>query len=199
MDPNIKFEDHIEFITKRANSKKAQILNNFTYRSKEVLVPLFKSLIRPILEYDNTVWDSSYRSQIDLIETVQRSYTKHILETKKFSYEERLEKLRLPSLEFRRFRGDLIQTYKIAHKLYDRASVSSLFNFNADSRLRGHKYKIVKNSTNKKLYQHFFTNRIVNEWNKLPEDIADAKTLNEFKNKIDEKFKDIMYKSHILQ
>ena len=74
-----------------------------------------------------------------------------------------------------------------------------MFNFNADSRLRGHKYKIVKNATNKKLYQHFFTNRIVNEWNKLPEDIADAKTLNEFKNKIDEKFKDIMYKTHILQ
>ena len=199
VDPNLNFEEHIEHIIKRANSKKAQILNNFTFRSKKVLTPLFKSLVRPILEYNNTVWVSSYRKQIDLVESVQRSYTKHILEVKKFPYEERLKRLQLPSLEYRCFRGDLIQTYKIAHNIYDKVSVSSLFKFNSSSRLRGHNFKITKISTNKRLFQHFFTNRVVNEWNKLHEDIVNSNTVDIFKNKIDKNYQDIMYKTHIFQ
>ena len=189
----------VEHIIKRANSKKAQILNNFTFRSKKILTPLFKSLVRPILEYNNTVWVSSYRKQIDLVESVQRSYTKHILEVKKFPYEERLKRLQLPSLEYRCFRGDLIQTYKIAHNIYDKDSVSSLFHFNSSSRLRGHNLKINKVSTNKRLFQHFFTNRIVNEWNKLHEDIVNSSTVDTFKNNIDKYYQDIMYKTHIFQ
>ena len=199
VDPHLNFEEHIDHIIKRANSKKAQILNNFTFRSKKILTPLFKSLVRPILEYNNTVWVSSYRKQIDLIESVQRSFTKHILEVKKLPYEERLERLKLPSLEYRCFRGDLIQTYKIAHCIYDKASVSSLFQFNASSRLRGHNFKINKISINKRLFQHFFTNRIVNEWNKLHEDIVNSSTIDSFKNRIDKNYEDIMYKTHIFQ
>ena len=116
VDSDLNFESHIEYIVKRASSKKATILRNFSYRSKNVLIPLYKALVRPILEYANTVWDSSYKGQIKLIESVQRSFTKHILEVKNLPYEDRLRKLGLPSQEYRRFRGDLIELYKIAHK-----------------------------------------------------------------------------------
>ena len=197
VDEELKFEDHIQHIIKRANSKKALILNNFTFRSEKVLIPLFKSLVRPILEYANTVWDSSFRNQVEIIEAVQQSFTRHILEVKNLSYEQRLEKLGLPSLEYRRFRGDLIQTYKIAHKLYDRPSVNSLFVFSDSSRLRGHRFKVVKFRTNQRQYQHFYSNRIVNEWNKLSDDTVNAKTLNEFKNKIDKRYQDKMYKTNL--
>ena len=78
VDNELNFESHIDYVIKRASSKKAQILRNFTFRSKKVLVPLFKTIVRPILEYANTVWDSSYRNQINLIEAVQRKFTKHI-------------------------------------------------------------------------------------------------------------------------
>ena len=118
---------------------------------------------------------------------------KHIHEVKKLPYEERLRRIKLPSLEFRRFRGDLIETYKIAHNLYDKNSVNSLLNFRSKSRLRGHQFTIIKNSTKKYSYQHFFTNRVCNAWNSLPEDIANAKSLNSFKNKIDKKYKDLMF------
>ena len=86
VDPELNFESHIEYTVKRASSKKATILRNFSYRSKKVLVPLFKALVRPILEYANVVWDSSFRSQINLLESVQRTYTRHILEVKKLPY-----------------------------------------------------------------------------------------------------------------
>ena len=198
VDNNLNFEDHIDYIIKRASSKKAQILRNFTYRSKKVLVPLFKSLVRPILEYVNSVWDSSLRSQINLIEAVQRKYTKHILEVRKLSYEERLKILDLPSLEYRRFRGDLIQVYKIVHKHYDRTSVNSLFRFNNSSRLRGHSFKLTKFITKKRQYQHFFTNRIVNKWNSLSQEIVSSETINTFKNNIDREFKDLMYTTNLV-
>ena len=199
VDNDLNFESHIDYIVKRASSKKAQILRNFTYRSKKVLVPLFKSLVRPILEYANTVWDPSLRSQITLLEAVQRKFTRHILEVKHFSYEERLRKLNLPSLEYRRFRGDLIQVYKIAHKHYDRPSVNSLFRFQNNSKLRGHSFKLTKFITKKRQYHHFFTNRIINKWNSLSEEIVSSKTMNAFKNNIDREYKDQMYCINLFQ
>ena len=150
-----------------------------------------------MLEYANATWNSNQRYNIDEIEAVQRRYTKHILEVKKLPYEERLRRIKLPSLEFRLFRGDLIETYKIAHNLYDKTSVDSLLNLRSNSRLWGHQFTIIKNSTKKNSYQHFFTNRVCNAWNSLPEDIVNAKTLNSFKNKIDKKYKDLMFVTNL--
>ena len=158
------------------------------------MVPLFKSLVRPILEYANSVWSNNLRKNIDSIERVQRFFTRCILEVRELSYEERLIYLKLPSLEFRRFRGDLIDTYKITHSIYDKTSTKSLFTYsNQDSGLRGHNYKLEKVRTNKSAYRSFFTNRIVNVWNRLPEDIVNSPTLSTFKNKIDTHFKDKMF------
>ena len=106
IDPTLSFDSHIEYITKKASSKSAQILENFSYRSKHVLVPLFKTLVRPVLEYVNNAWNSNQRHNIDDIEAVQRRFTKHILEVKKLCYEEQIKRINLPSLEYRRFRGD---------------------------------------------------------------------------------------------
>ena len=81
------------------------------------------------------------------IENVQRRFTKHVKGMHKFSYEDRLKKLKLPSIEFRQIRGDMLQVFKIA---------KSLFKFNSDNRLRGHNYKINKQVTNKSKFQNFF-------------------------------------------
>jgi len=193
VDRDLTFEQHIEKITKKAASKCARILKNFTYRSQEVLVPIFKTIVRPILEYANSAWSSGLRKNINEIEKIQKSYTKHIFQVKHLSYEQRLEKLKLPSLEFRRFRGDLIQTFKIARNLYDEETVDTLFKFKNDDRLRGHKYKITKFYFNKLQFKHFFTNRVSNHWNNLPSHIVEADSLNVFKNKIDNHFKDKMF------
>ena len=84
------------------------------------------------------------------------------------SYEERLLKLNLPSLEYKRHRGDMIQVYKIDHKHYDKLSIQDLITFKNDDRLRRHNFTIVKKQTNKKSLAIFFPNRVVNSWNKLP-------------------------------
>ena len=87
----------------------------------------------------------------------------------------------------------MIQVFKIAHNYYDKATVNNIFEFNKDSRLRGHNYKIIKKFTNKTKYQKFFTNRVVNKWNNLPSDIVNSKSINEFKNKFDSHNKEFQY------
>ena len=81
------------------------ILKNITFKTSEILVPLFKAVIRPILEYANVVWSPQKRKHIDKLEKIQRNFTKCIIGLKDLEYEQRLTKLRLPSLQFRRVRG----------------------------------------------------------------------------------------------
>ena len=112
-------------------------------------------------------------------------------------YEDRLKKIKLPSLEFRQMRGDMIQVFKIANNYYDPTTTNSIFDFNKNSRLRGHNLKISKQRVNKTKFASFFSNRVVNLWNKLPNFIVNSKSINEFKNKFDDYNKNIMYKINL--
>ena len=127
VDTNLDFKKHIKTIVKKASYLSYKILKNFTYRESTILVPLFKTLIRPILEYGNSVWTNGLKKYKNMIENVQRKFTKHIKGLKDLSYEERLNIIKLPSLEFRQIRGDMIQVFKIAKNFYDPITTSSIF------------------------------------------------------------------------
>ena len=157
------------------------------------MIPLFKALVRPILEYGNTVWCPHLRKHIDLLEGVQRRFTKRIIGTDGLTYEERLVYLRLPSLEYRRLRGDMIEVYKMCYHFYDPSIISKLLTFCDDNRTRGHRFKLYKKDTNTKIAQNFFSNRVTNAWNNLPEETVNARSLNSFKNAVDRFFQNKMY------
>ena len=179
---------------KKASYISYKILCNFTFKDSKILVPLFKTLVRPILEYGNTVWCNGLKKYATKIENVQRRFTKHIKGMSDLPYEERLSRIKLPSLEYRQLRGDLIQVYKIAHKFYDPSTTNSLFKFSDNQRLRGHNFKILKQRANKSRYAKFFTNRIINSWNSLPMNVVNAKTIDSFKNLIDNFYTEKIYK-----
>ena len=126
-------------------------------------MPLFKSLVRPILEYGNTVWSNGLKKNMNKIENVQRRFTKYVKNIHNLPYEERLRSIKLPSLEYRQMRGDMIQVFKIAHRFYDSASTADIFDFSNDTRLRGHAYKINKKFTKTSKFKNFFTHRDVNK------------------------------------
>ena len=138
------------------------------------MVPLFKTLTRPVLQYGN-VWRPNLKKHVLLVENVQRRFTKRIIGMKHFDYEDRLNSLNLPSLEFRRTRGDTIETYKIIHGLYDLSCTSSLFTLNLSAGTRGHCYKLIKPTVSTNIYSHFFTNRLIKNWNNLPCNSRNAK------------------------
>ena len=94
----------------------------------------------------------------------------------------------MQSLEDRRKRGDLIDTYKYMNGIYD-AKPSDLFNF-VQSRHERHTRSYLENNlvpekTNLNLCKTFFSNRIVNDWNGVPSEIRFATSLNSFKNYYD--------------
>ena len=99
------------------------------------------------------------------------------------------------SLDFRRARGDLIEVYKIMHGLYDSNTTSSLFQPSVSGITRGHNLKICKKRTN--LYNHYFTNRIVNAWNNLSLETVNAPSVNAFKKRVDSELKRFMFEINI--
>ena len=167
------------------------------------MLPYYKHLVRPHLEYANTVWYPYLRKHIDSIEQVQRNFTKHIIELKDMTYHERILNLGLPSLEYRRVRGDLIETYKICHKIYDPVTTDNLLNFvtntssDVPDRRRGHPHMLSNISPNTNKFKYFFSNRITNAWNSLPSNVVTATSLNAFKNDLDKFFSHIMYATQL--
>ena len=197
VDPYLDFDGHINEVVKKANKIAGLLTRTISYKIKDIMIPLYKALVRPILEYANPVWHPILKKHINLIEGVQRRFTKKIIGCSDLTYEDRLASLSLPSLEYRRMRGDLIEVYKIVHQLYDPCTTQSLLTFSNNEITRGHDYKLTKISTNTRLFQSFFTNRIINRWNKLPSEAVCASSLNAFKNQIDKLFKDQIYSTEL--
>ena len=74
---------------------------------------LYLVLVKPLLEYCVHVWSPYMKKHINLIEGVQERATRLIPSLKRLSYEQRLEALELTMLVESRFRGDMIETFKI--------------------------------------------------------------------------------------
>ena len=157
-----------------------------------MLCTLMKGLIRPHLEYGNTVWSPRFKKDAVLIENVHRRASKMVPELADFEYNERLRALGLPSLMYRRLRGDLIETYKLTHGLY-KVDTSKYITLSNESRTRGHSYKLEKQTATKEVRAHFFKCRIVDQWNHLPEHVVTAPTLNSFKNRLDKALSTLKY------
>jgi len=101
----------------QAYNKASKILGlinrTIEYRDTDSLLRLYKSLVRPHLEYCVPAWAPHYLKDKVLIESIQRRFTRMIPSIRKFSYEERLKKLGLWTLEDRRIRADLVEVYKM--------------------------------------------------------------------------------------
>ena len=195
VDENLSFDEHVIYVTKKANQIAGMILHNVTNRDKYIMVPLFKALVRPILEYANAVWCPFLKKDKDKVEKVQRRFTKRIKGMNELSYEERLKALKLPSLQYRRLRGDLIEVYKNVHHLNDPSTTSSLLTMynNICNSTRGHDFKLVKKSSTNNKHANFFTNRVINYWNILSQETVNAGTLCTFKIHIDKEMSDLYY------
>lgn len=183
-EAKLNFSLHINDKVNKANSILGIIKRNFRYLSQESFVMLYKSLVRSHLEYANVVWCPYKKGDISLLERVQRRATKLISSIKHLPYEDRLKKLKLPSLKYRRARGDMIEVFKILNGYYDNIDNISLAP-NVSVATRGNKYKLYQSYVKYDLRKHFFTNRVVSLWNSLPNNVVDSDSINCFKNRLD--------------
>ena len=103
---------------------------------------------------------------------------------KNLEYEDRLRKLKLPTLKYRHLRGDMIEIYKLTSGIYD-STLPNFLHYNKDTRMRGHNKKLSKQRCNKNIRANFFTQHIVTTWNQLPDRIVNAPTMQSFENRLD--------------
>ena len=180
---NLKFDQHISITVNRANRLVGLIKRAFSYLDEETLLVLYKTLIRPILDYGNLIWFPTLKKDIRAIENVQRRVTKILPELANLSYEERLQRLSLTTLLYRRNRMDMIQVFKIIQNIDD-ISMDGLFEF-SDSQTRGNSKKLKKPRALKTFRLNSFCVRTINKWNSLTDEIVNSKTVLCFKTKYD--------------
>ena len=182
MDNDLMFRSHAKVVVNKANRIVGMIRHAFTFMDCDMFRTLFSSLVRPHLEYGNVIWAPWYKKDIILIENVQRRATKLVSNIRNYSYVDRLKKLNLPSLTYRRLRGDLIEVYKYIYSYY---CTEQLLQINRSSTTRGHSLKITKQHCKSNVRLRFFSLRVTNTWNNLPNSVVSAPSLNTFKNRLD--------------
>ena len=166
----------------KANRILGLIKRTVVSREKNIILNLYKTLVRPHLEYCVQVWCPYLQKDKNLLEKVQRRATKMIKGFRSLSYDERLSKCGLTTLEKRRCRGDLIETFKLM-KNKEVTPASRYFQMANRGGLRGHSYKIHKKSEGT-IMKRFFSSRVVNAWNELSEETVSVESTENFKIKL---------------
>lgn len=149
-------------------------------RKREVLMPLYRTLVRPHLEYCAQYWRPYLQKDIDTLERVQRRATKLVHGLQEKTYQERLKDLNMYSLEERRDRGDMIETFKYI-KGINSVKEESIFK-RRKTTTRGHSFKLEGQRFKSNMRKYYFTERVVDAWNNLPAEVVAANTVKEFKH-----------------
>ena len=102
---------------KKANSISGMIKINIKWKNKEIIISLYKSLVRPNLEYCVQAWCPYFNKDMEVLERVQRRATRMIEGYWDIPYEERLKLTGLQSLKNRHIQGDLIEAFKIIKRI----------------------------------------------------------------------------------
>ena len=198
---HLSFEEHINKKVNKANSLAGMIRRSFAYLDKDTFRSLFVSIVRPHLEYGATVWNPAQKHLIDIIENVQRRASKQVPGMSGLTYTERLKALDLPTLQYRRYRGDMIELYKLFHRCYDQHAsktiMESLRSNTPRQSSRNHPFTIYKVPCTKAVRRSSFKCRVTDQWNNLPAYVVEAPSVNAFKNRLDNLWKceDIMYET----
>ena len=191
IDSRLQFDEHVAEKIKKANNMVGLIRRSFSYLDGHLFKKLFTTFVRPHLEYAQSVWSPHLRKYTNAIEKVQIRATKLVDGLKHLEYEERLKKLDLPTLAYRRMRGDLIEVFKHFHA-YDQATIPETFQ-TCDRTTRTHNFQLLSRKPKdgvRGLHTNFFYQRVIKIWNDLPEKVVQAVDTNDFKEKLDEEMMD---------
>ena len=191
LDDELNFEKHIGTIVNKANRVLGITRKTFNHMDQNIFCHIFKGLVRPQIEYASSVWSPHLVKQKETIENVQRRATKLIPGFSELSYPDRLKKLKLPTLAYRRVRGDMIQVYKMLCDTggFDK-TLPSILTDEPNRTLRGHNKKLFTERFHKDIGKYAFKHRIVSLWNSLPDAAVNAQDIETFEKELDKHWND---------
>ena len=155
---------------------------------------VFIAIVQPHLEFGNVAWSLFWERDKKLIESVLRRATKVIPGLKDKEYEDTLKEMKIPSMTYRRVRRGMIEVYKYTHTHNIYKLANSILKMDNKSSTRGHIYKLEKQRCTTSLRPKFFTQRVVERWNKLPVQVVEAPSVNTLKNRLDSLMQEYVYR-----
>ena len=180
------WNDQIESCISKANQMLCWISRNLISREKSLMLRVYKTLIRPHLEYCVQLWNPAVEHGnwflILRMKSVQRRFKRMIEEVGLLPYSERLQILQLTTLAERRSRGDLIEVYKANKGLSQLASVLNFSRSGSNLICKPGKSKSAKIT---RIRRNFINERVMLSWNKLPSDVKNSQSLNIFKSNLE--------------
>ena len=191
LSPDLSWSTHVNKVADSAKKIASWVLSVFSTRMPDVMLNLFKIMVRSKLEYCCPVWCPSHIPDIQKIESIQRSFTQYITGCQDLSYWDRLKKLDLLSLQRRRERYLIIHMWKIInghapndisvkHYQHNRLGVKCRIPDLPNSAPR----------SAKTAYDHSFSVRGPQLWNILPREINSITSLDLFKRRMTQYIKD---------
>ena len=200
IDDELKFEEHITRKIQVANGIVGQIRRSFSFLDVETFRRIYVAFVRPHLEYCQAAWSPHLRRNIVALENVQIRATKLVDGLSNLDYPERLKRINLPTLAYRRRRGDMIEVFKHFNS-YDRSTLSPSFK-PRERPSRQHKFQLHQPPSKdgvRGVQRNSFYHRVAPTWNNLPKNVAEAKTIDGFKNALDKLWEDDPLKfNHLL-
>ena len=184
IDTRLNFNQHISLTTQKAHTRANLILRSFISRSPQILMQAFVTYVRPLLEYCIPVYNPHTSKNIIKLESVQRNFTKRLRGFHNIPYQQRLVMLDTESLELRRLKIDLTECYKILNKMYE-TDLHRFFSSPPYPATRGHCLKLHKSSSRIDPRKFFFSNRVIDTWNNLSDEIVKAQTISSFRKKLE--------------
>ena len=184
IDSLLKFRQQAAAAVAKANQMLAIIRRSFVLIDETTLPLLYKSIVRPHLEYGNLVWGPFNRADQKAVERVQRRATRLVPSIRHLEYETRLRLLRLPSLYYRRRRGDMIHLYQMLHGGVD-VPASQMLTLHIEGPTRGHSLKLLKPHASSRIRRNAFAVRTINDWNELPPPVVHSPSVHTFKKRLD--------------
>ena len=162
---NMKVSEQCGIAAAKGNQILGLIRRNIVYKENELIIPLYKTIVRPHLEYCIQAWRPYRKKDIDMLERVQRRATKMIPKLRNISYEMLLKECGLTTLETSRLRGDQIEVFKILNG-YENIDRNIFFTVKEERRTRGHGVTLAKKQCRLDIRKFSFSQRTVNEWNR---------------------------------
>jgi hypothetical protein len=177
-DTKLSFSEHCNSVANKGFMRANMLLKCFYTRDRDLLIKLFNTFVRPILEYNSPVWSPHMAKDITVIERVQKHFTKNLQGLNNLPYMQRLAILKQPTLESRRSRADLIYLFKILSGLVD-VNLKKYFvqssNVSAcDMNLRGNAFKLFVPKPRTDMLKFSFVYRVSKSWNALPTVVCDT-------------------------
>jgi hypothetical protein len=180
---DLTWHNQVSKAASKGNRALGFVRRNIRTASRATKERAYQTLVRPVVEYGATVWDPHQKHLTNTVEMVQRRAARYV--TNNYDYRasvtSMLQELKWESLEQRRLKARVTMGYKIIHGL---VAIPTLQLIPTTIITRGNQMKFIHIQARTNYYKFSFFPAMIPLWNSLPQEVAEAQELEQFKQSL---------------